>query len=56
MEVDRKRFPISHLQFMDDMMIFCEVVVKQVGFLRCVLHCFETMSGLKINLSKCEIF
>lgn len=36
--------------------IFCKVTVRKVGVLRCILRCFEVLSGLKINLSKSEIF
>lgn len=41
---------ISHLQFVDDTMIFCDADVHQVGYLRCILRCFE------IVLDKSEIF
>lgn len=47
---------VSHLQFADDTMIFCEADVRQIGYLRCILHCFEVVSGLRINLAKSEIF
>lgn len=47
---------ISHLQFVDDTMIFCDADVRQLGYLRCLLTCFEAISGLKINLSKSELF
>lgn len=47
---------ISHLQFVDDIMIFCDAEVSQLGYLRCILRCFEVVSGLKINLAKSEIF
>lgn len=36
----------------DDMMIFCDADARQLGYLRCILGCFEAVSGLKINLSK----
>lgn len=47
---------VSHLQFANDTMIFCEADICQIGFLRCILRCFELVSGLKINLAKSEIF
>lgn len=47
---------ISHLQFADDTMIFCEANMRQIGFLRCILTCFGAVSGLKINLDKSVLF
>lgn len=37
-------------------MIFCDADARQVAYLRCILTCFEVVSGLKINLTKSEIF
>lgn len=51
-----ERVTISHLQFADDTMIFCDANKRQVGYLRCILRCFEVTSGLKINLAKSELF
>lgn len=53
-EVGREGLPISHLQFADNTIVFCEANARQVGFLRCIMRCFEVVSGLKINLSKIE--
>lgn len=47
---------ISHLQFADDTMIFCDADVRQLGYLKCLLRCFEAVLGLKINLAKSESF
>lgn len=47
---------VSHLQFVDDTMMFCDTDVTQLGYLRCILSCFEVVSGLKINLVKSELF
>lgn len=47
---------VSHLQFADDTMIFCDADVRQLGFLKCILNCFETVSNLKVNLAKSELF
>jgi len=46
---------VSHLLFADDTLIFCDPVVDQVRDLRCLLLCFEAVSGLRINLSKSEM-
>jgi len=42
----------SHLLFADDTLIFCKPEVNQLGYLRCILVLFATMSGLKVNMSK----
>lgn len=47
---------ISHLQFADDTMIFCDANVGRLDYLRCILVCFQAVLGLNINLSKSEIF
>jgi hypothetical protein len=46
---------VSHLLFADGTLLFCEPSVEQFRNLRCLLLCFEAISGLKINLSKSEI-
>lgn len=47
---------VSHLQFADDTMIFCNAYICQIGYLRCILRCFEMVSGLTINFAKSEMF
>lgn len=36
-------------------LIFCGPESEQFGYLKCVLLCFEVVSGLKINLSKTQM-
>lgn len=43
---------ISHLQFADDTIIFCEANWDEIRVLKRTLRCFEVMSGLKINFHK----
>ncbi|XP_028101025.1 uncharacterized protein LOC114300334 [Camellia sinensis] len=46
---------ISHLQFADDTIVFCEGDHEEVLNIKRVLRCFEVMSGLKINYHKSAI-
>lgn len=46
---------ISHLLFVDDTLILCDPEPDQIGYLKCILLCFEAVSGLKIYLSKTEM-
>jgi len=43
---------VSHLLFADDMIILCDNVCEQILNLRGILICFETVSDLRVNLSK----
>lgn len=47
---------VSHLQFVDDTIIFCDNSLWQIRLLKCVLRCFEVVSGLRLNLGKCILF
>ena len=46
---------ISHLQFADDAIIFCQNDRNEVVTIKRILRCFELISGLKINFSKSVI-
>ena len=46
---------MSHLLFVDDMLIFCDVSSKQIRNLQCIFLCFEAPLGLRNNLAKLEI-
>ena len=46
---------LSHLLFADDTLIFCDADLDQILILRMILIWFEVVSGLKINLGKCEL-
>lgn len=39
---------VSHLQFADDILIFCEAREDQVRNIKATLICFEAVSGMKI--------
>lgn len=46
---------ISHLFFADDTLIFYHSDVRILLDLRCVILCFQAVSGLNINLNKSEL-
>ncbi|GMP83957.1 hypothetical protein CsSME_00037684 [Camellia sinensis var. sinensis] len=46
---------ISHLQFADDTIIFCETEWPEVLIVKRILKCFEIISGLRINFHKSVI-
>ncbi|GMP91881.1 hypothetical protein CsSME_00042358 [Camellia sinensis var. sinensis] len=46
---------VSHLFYADNALIFCDADVAQIGHLRCVLFCFEAVSGFRVNLAKSEL-
>nr|XP_016510137.1 PREDICTED: uncharacterized protein LOC107827506 [Nicotiana tabacum] len=47
---------VSHLLFAVDTLIFYDADMDQLTYLKQVLQWFQIVSGLKINLDKCEIF
>ena len=46
---------ISHLLFVDDILIFCETTFSQMTYLSWLLMWFEAILSLKINLDKSEL-
>ena len=46
---------ISHFLFADDTLILCGSTPEQIGYLRCILLCFEAVSGSRVNFSKSEM-
>ena len=53
--VNRTAPSISHLQFADDTLIFCEANEDQIRNVKVSLICFEAVSGLKINFYNSEL-
>ena len=50
-----KGLEISHLLFVDDTFVFCEVMSSQMTYLSWLLMWFEAILSLKINLDKSEL-
>uniref|UniRef100_A0A1U7WLE7 Uncharacterized protein LOC104228609 n=1 Tax=Nicotiana sylvestris TaxID=4096 RepID=A0A1U7WLE7_NICSY len=46
---------ITHLQYADDTLVFCDAEKEQLRFLRIILVLFEGVSGLHINWRKSNI-
>ncbi|KAE8681501.1 Exocyst complex component 5 [Hibiscus syriacus] len=53
---DETSLNFSHLQFADDLIIFCIASKTHVLNVKRVLRVFEVISGLKLNLTKSKLF
>lgn len=53
--VARNSLVISHLQYVDDTLIFCGVEEYQIRNVKDTILCFEVVSGLKVNFFKSEL-
>ena len=53
--LEGRSLAVSRLLFADDTLIFCDVDLDQVLFLRMILIWFEAVSSLKINLGKSKL-
>lgn len=45
----------SHLQFVDDTIIFCDAHCSYINNIRILLKCFERISRLRINMEKSKV-
>ncbi|GLT87533.1 hypothetical protein SLE2022_056120 [Rubroshorea leprosula] len=54
-EVGKSSLKLSHLQFADDSIFFCEATKQNVMVPKSVLRCFELVSGLKVNFFKSSL-
>eukprot|EP00253_Pinus_taeda_P026169 PITA_26169 len=48
--------PITHQQFVDDIMVFCQATLKEARSIRYILNTFMEALGTKINNEKYHIF
>ena len=53
---EEEELVLSQLLYADDTLLFCKDNPDQLAYLRWILMWFEAFLGLKINLSKNEIF
>ncbi|CAN0921774.1 Transposon TX1 uncharacterized 149 kDa protein [Linum grandiflorum] len=47
---------VSHILYADDAMLFCDASIEQVRMLAAALICFESITGLRVNLHKSSMF
>jgi hypothetical protein len=47
---------LTHLQYADDTVVMIQMDEESLVNLKLVLYCFESMSGMKINYHKSELF
>jgi hypothetical protein len=47
---------ITHLQYANEMVILCQIEDESILNLKLLLYCFESMSGMKVNYHKSEVF
>ncbi|KAL7195827.1 hypothetical protein ACSBR1_035959 [Camellia fascicularis] len=50
--VGHSEIQLTHLQFADDTLLFCEAEEAEVVTIKRILRCFQIVSGLKINFHK----
>ncbi|XP_039062042.1 uncharacterized protein LOC120206467 [Hibiscus syriacus] len=51
-----KKIELTHLSFADDLLIFCKGNVESVVGVIAILDYFYEISGLKLNVAKCDFF
>ncbi|CAL1352801.1 unnamed protein product [Linum trigynum] len=54
-EVNR-RGEVTHLLYADDAIIYCDATEEEVRNILAILVCFQSVSGLKVNLEKSRMF
>jgi len=51
-QVGSRTVTLTHLQFADDTLIFCEPKLEYLQNLKVILYCFQSFSGLTVNYAK----
>lgn len=55
--MDRNKMKVSHLQFVDDIIVLCTSNFDNAWALKCLfMRNFEIFSGLKVNFNKCCLY
>ena len=55
LKVGRQEVLLTHLQFTDDTLLFCEANEESLQNIKGLLLSFQSFSGLAINYSKCGL-
>ncbi|GLT59681.1 hypothetical protein SLA2020_324880 [Shorea laevis] len=55
-QVGKGELRISHLQFADDTILISEASEENAWAMKCVMRCFELISGLKVNFDKSWLY
>ena len=53
--LDPNKVVVSHLLFVDGVIIFYDANQRKFPALKSFLICFEAVSGLQVNMGKCEM-
>ncbi|KAE8658992.1 Eukaryotic aspartyl protease family protein [Hibiscus syriacus] len=51
-----KKIKLTHLCFVDDLLILCKGTIDSIADVQSVLDMLYSLSGLKLNANKCELF
>ncbi|GMJ01570.1 hypothetical protein HRI_003826200 [Hibiscus trionum] len=49
------KMSLSHIQFADDLLMFCNASLGEIRNVKRILRLFEVASGLQLNLNKCRL-
>ncbi|GKV02023.1 hypothetical protein SLEP1_g14510 [Rubroshorea leprosula] len=55
-EVGEERLEVTHLQFADDSIFFCDALDSNIRAIKGILQTFELVSGLKVKFFKSALY